>query len=120
MVASRQNFFKAHWDWLVALGGVVALGLAAVYMFSAIGQSPEDAEAQTPGVEQSVAERDDAFRVHLALHAMEEPYREVFELRVFRELSFAQIGRIFSRTENWARVTYHRARIKLKERMEHT
>lgn len=84
------------------------------------GVFPEDAEAQTPGVEQSVAERDDAFRVHLALHAMEEPYREVFELRVFGELSFAQIGRIFSRTENWARVTYHRARIKLRERMEHT
>ena len=25
MVASKENFFKAHWDWLVALGGVVAL-----------------------------------------------------------------------------------------------
>jgi hypothetical protein len=46
MVASKENFFKAHWDWLVALGGVVALGLAAVYLFSAIGQSPEDAEAE--------------------------------------------------------------------------
>ena len=46
MVASKENFFKAHWDWLVALGGVLALGLAAVYLFSAIGQSPEDAEAE--------------------------------------------------------------------------
>ena len=55
-----------------------------------------------------------------ALHAIEEPYREVFELRVFGELSFVQIGQIFSKTENWARVTYHRARMKLKERMETT
>lgn len=84
------------------------------------GDLPEEAAAPSPGVEHAVAERDDAFRVHLALHAMEEPYREVFELRVFGELSFAQIGQIFTKTETWARVTYHRARVKLKERMEKT
>jgi len=84
------------------------------------GDLPEEAAAPSPGVENAVAERDDAFRVHLALHAMEEPYREVFELRVFGELSFAQIGQIFTKTETWARVTYHRARVKLKERMEKT
>lgn len=82
------------------------------------GQMPEDAAARDKGVEQSAVEKDDSFRVHMALHAMEEPYREVFELRVFGELSFQQIGRIFARTENWARVTFHRARAKLKERME--
>jgi RNA polymerase sigma-70 factor (ECF subfamily) len=47
----------------------------------------------------------------------EEPYREVFELRIFGELSFREIGMIFGKTENWARVTFHRARAKLKERM---
>ena len=86
------------------------------------GQLPEDVAASASGasVDQSVVERDTSFRIHLALHAIEEPYREVFELRVFGELSFAQIGQIFSKTENWARVTYHRARMKLKERMETT
>ena len=82
------------------------------------GAMPEEATARDRGVEQAAVERDDSFRVHLALHGLEEPYREVFELRVFGELSFQQIGQIFSRTENWARVTYHRARMKLKERME--
>ena len=53
-----------------------------------------------------------------ALHALEEPYREVFELRIFGELSFREVGEIFGKTENWARVTYHRARLKLRERME--
>ena len=43
MVASRQSFFKAHWDWLVALAGLVALGLAVAYLFSSIGQSPDEA-----------------------------------------------------------------------------
>ena len=49
---------------------------------------------------------------------MPEPYKEVFQLRVFGELSFAKIGRIFEKTESWARVTYHRARLKIQERME--
>ncbi len=49
---------------------------------------------------------------------MEEPYKEVFELRVFGELSFAEIASIFRKTDSWARVTYHRARIKIKERLE--
>ena len=61
---------------------------------------------------------DSSFRVHVALHSIEEPYREVFELRVFGELSFRQIGTIFGKTENWARVTYHRAKLKVTERME--
>ncbi len=77
-------------------------------------------EIPDPGesVEQSVASRDASFRIHLALHGLEEPYREVFELRVFGELSFREVGEIFGRTENWARVTYHRARLRLQERME--
>jgi RNA polymerase sigma-70 factor (ECF subfamily) len=42
----------------------------------------------------------------------------VFQLRVFGELSFRQIGSIFGKTETWARVTYHRARLKIIERMD--
>ena len=69
------------------------------------------------GPEQTAEDRDSSFRIHLALHALEEPYREVFELRVFGELSFREVGMIFGKTENWARVTYHRAKLKLQERM---
>lgn len=66
----------------------------------------------------TAAEDEDlSFRLHLALHNMEEPFKEVFQLRVFGELPFAKIGALFGRTENWARVTYHRARLKLTERM---
>ena len=61
---------------------------------------------------------DDAFRLHLLLHALEEPYKEVFSLRTFSELSFARIAEIFGKTESWARVTYHRAKNKLMQEME--
>jgi RNA polymerase sigma-70 factor (ECF subfamily) len=36
-------------------------------------------------------------------------------LRIFGELSFRKIGELFGKTEGWARVTYYRAKIKLKE-----
>ena len=69
-------------------------------------------------VEYAAADSDAAFRIHLILHRLEEPYKEVFQLRVFGELSFAQIAVIFSKTETWARVTYHRAKLKIQERMD--
>ena len=81
------------------------------------GPIPEDVEADGKSVEQIATDKDSSFRVHLALHALEEPFREIFELRVFGELGFREIGMIFGKTENWARVTYHRARLKLQERM---
>ena len=61
---------------------------------------------------------DPMLRIHQILHTLEEPYKEVFQLRVFGELSFKKIGTIFEKTENWARVTYHRARLKILERMD--
>lgn len=56
-----------------------------------------------------------ALTLHKALHALPEPYREVFWLRAYGELTFAEIGALHGKTENWARVTYYRARTKLKE-----
>ena len=78
---------------------------------------PEELPDEKKSFEQSLEDRDSSFRIHLVLHNLEEPYREVFELRIFGELNFREIGMIFGKTENWARVTYHRARIKLQERM---
>lgn len=69
-------------------------------------------------IEASLENSDTAYRIHLILHDLEEPYKEVFQLRIFGELSFIQIASIFGKSENWARVTYHRARLKLIERMD--
>jgi len=69
-------------------------------------------------VEHSVISRMENLQIHMALHQLEEPYREVFSLRVFGELSFRDIGMVFGKTENWARVTYHRGKLKLQEKLE--
>ena len=52
------------------------------------------------------------------LHDMREPYKEVFMWRIYADLSFKQIAQIFGKNENWACVTYHRARKMIQERME--
>ena len=52
------------------------------------------------------------------IDALPEPYREVFLLRVLGELPFSELGRLFRKTEGWARVTYHRAKQKLAEQMK--
>lgn len=68
-------------------------------------------------IEHEMEDQDASYRIHLALNELEEPYRKVFELRIFGEMSFREIGSISNRTENWARVTYHRAKLKLQERV---
>ena len=68
-------------------------------------------------IESEVEDKDASYRIHRALQELEEPYRKVFELRIFGELSFREIGGICEKTENWARVTYHRAKVKLQERV---
>ena len=69
-------------------------------------------------LDQRLGDKEDALKIHRVLHRLAEPYREVFWLRTFGELSFAQIGGLFEKTESWARVTYHRARMKIKEALE--
>ena len=82
------------------------------------GMEDMDKTPSGDDLEGAVSDADDAFRIHLVLHELEEPYKDVFQLRVFGELSFAQIASIFRKTESWARVTYHRARLKIQERMD--
>ena len=69
-------------------------------------------------LEMGLIEKDQAMRIHMLLHTLPEPYKEVFSLRVFGELSFQEIGTVFRKTANWACVTYHRARQRIKDAME--
>ena len=62
--------------------------------------------------------QEDAFTIHQFIRTMSEPYKEVFSIRVFGELSFLQIGKLFGKGDSWARVTYHRARKQIIEYME--
>ena len=81
-------------------------------------KEPEKEETRTSSVEEMMLDKESVFLIHQALHNLPEPYKEVFSLRVLGELSFRQIGLLFGKTENWARVTYHRARLTIKEELK--
>ena len=57
----------------------------------------------------------EALRIHKLLHRLEDPYKEIFSLRVFSELSYSEIAEVFGKSESWARVTFHRAKLKIRE-----
>ena len=78
----------------------------------------QDIELTDDSFELKLIDKETAFEIHKVLHDLDEPYKEVFSLRIFSELSFVQIGELFKKTESWARVTFHRAKIKLKEKIE--
>lgn len=47
------------------------------------------------------------------IHGMDEPVREVMYLRLISNLTFAEIGEIIGKTENWTRVTFYRGKQKI-------
>ena len=55
---------------------------------------------------------------YIRMQRLDGPYKEVFSLRTFSELSFKEIGKEFGKSDNWARVIYHRAKMKIKEEMK--
>lgn len=69
-------------------------------------------------VEEYVLQAENLLTLHQILHLLNEPYKEVFTLRVFGELSFSQISDLFDKTESWARVTFYRAKQKIQQRIE--
>lgn len=77
-----------------------------------------NAPSQTETFDDRLVQQDEAERIRNILHDVPEPYKEIFMWRVFAELSFKQIGRLFGKTENWACVTYHRAKNMIKTRLE--
>lgn len=58
--------------------------------------------------------KESLLEIHRLLHSLPEPYKEVFTLKTFADLSLAEISQLFGKSESWARVTYLRAKQKLQ------
>ncbi len=78
----------------------------------------EDQVLTAPSAEQQAVAQDSSLGILRHIHDLSEPYREVLYLRGFGGLSFAEIGEVFGKSENWARVTCYRGKEKLKKQME--
>lgn len=82
-----------------------------------VGEVSLDTVPSGDDVEGQLMHRDQAQHVLAALHKLEEPYKEVFTLRALGDVGYPQIASLFGKSESWARVTYHRARLILIDRM---
>ncbi len=79
---------------------------------------PSEFTSEENTVEEQYIKQEETKQIRTVLHTISEPYKEVFMWRVFAQLSFKQIGQIFGKSENWACVTYHRAKKMIKSRLE--
>lgn len=82
-----------------------------------LAEEPEEIPCGDTLMEQML-DREQADAIYSFLHRMQEPYKEVFTLRVLGELPFERIGKIFGKSGGWARVTYYRAKKMIIEHME--
>lgn len=81
-------------------------------------QTEPTEEGTDPSAEETVFSRVHMESLYRRIHALPEPMREVVYLRITGELSFAAIGEILGRSENWARVTFYRAKVILQKEEE--
>ncbi|MCT8136749.1 sigma-70 family RNA polymerase sigma factor [Anaerobacillus sp. CMMVII] len=75
--------------------------------------SQETISFTTP--ESELIRSEDKMSLYRKIHLLNDPYKEVFLLRTLGDLSFREIGEIQEKNENWARVTFYRAKLKLQE-----
>ena len=52
------------------------------------------------------------------MDALPEPHRTVFRARALEGRGYREIGRAWGRSESWARVTFYRARQRMRQMLE--
>lgn len=71
-----------------------------------------------PSAEDELLGSENRVELMKKLHFCPEPQREILYLRIFGGLSYREIGEVFGKTENWARVNYYRAKERLRKEIE--
>ncbi len=122
---TQETFTQAlrHWHefrgdssittWLCTIAKRLYLNVARRQKHISLDVIPEPHSEED--VTDALIRSDRQMAAHRLLHRLPEPYREVFTLRTFGELSHGQIASLFGKSESWARVTYYRARQMLNQ-----
>lgn len=70
------------------------------------------------GIEEIVCEKEEKLEFFKSMQKLDELARQVVYLRMMGNLSFLEIAEILGKTPNWARVTFFRAKQKIREERE--
>ena len=65
--------------------------------------------------DETVISNQGKLELYKKIQKLDEKTRDVIYLRITGDLNFKEIGDIFNKTENWARITFYRGKQKLKE-----
>ena len=68
--------------------------------------------------EETICEKEQKLKLFKDMQKLDEKSREVMYLRMIGNLSYEEIGEILGKTGNWARVTFYRAKQKIREENE--
>ncbi len=68
-------------------------------------------------VEERYLVKEEIQELLFAVQQAKKTYGQVFWLRAYEEMTFKEIGEVFDKSENWARVNYYRAKEWIRERM---
>lgn len=68
--------------------------------------------------EDSFIDKENLLNLYKKIFSLDENSKNVVLLRVKSDFSFKEIGQILEKSENWARTTYYRAKLKLKEMID--
>lgn len=69
-------------------------------------------------LEQNFIQNENKLVIYKKIQELPSPMKDVFLFRLTGDLSFREIGNIFGKTENWARVTYYRGKQILGKELE--
>lgn len=72
-----------------------------------------DRESLEKPVEEQLLVKEEKMELFRKVHVLDEISKEIVLLRVTGAFSFKEIAELFGKNENWARVTYYRAKQKL-------
>lgn len=72
-----------------------------------------DMESLEKLVEEQLLVKEEKMELFRKVHVLDEISKEIVLLRVTGAFSFKEIAELFGKNENWARVTYYRAKQKL-------
>lgn len=72
----------------------------------------------TQDILETVVVKETYSRIEKVIERLKEPYKSVFKLRHFGELSYEEISKMHGKSSGWARIIFYRAKKQILEKME--
>ena len=87
--------------------------ISGIGRWNAEKEKVPDMESLEKPVEEQLLVKEEKMELFRKVHVLDEISKEIVLLRVTGAFSFKEIAELFGKNENWARVTYYRAKQKL-------